>query len=76
LDVAHDNRAGVAVLHRHTKPVTNRGRHHVRLNPSAPKTWTCSWRIPPAGPPDDQRGMSVTLAVYDRHFPATWAAAA
>jgi hypothetical protein len=36
LGAAHDNRAGVAVLHRHTRPVTNRGRRHPRLNPIGP----------------------------------------
>lgn len=36
LAAAHDNRAGVAVLHRHTKPITNRGRRHARLNPISP----------------------------------------
>lgn len=33
LAAAHDNRAGLAVLHRHTKPITNRGRRHARLDP-------------------------------------------
>jgi hypothetical protein len=33
LAAAHDNRAGLAVLHRHCRPVTNRGRRHPRLNP-------------------------------------------
>lgn len=36
LAAAHDNRAGVAVLHRHTKPITNRGRRHARLDPLSP----------------------------------------
>jgi len=36
LAAAHDNRAGVAVLHRHTKPITNRGRRHARLDPISP----------------------------------------
>lgn len=36
LAAAHDNRAGIAVLHRHTKPVTNRGRRHPRLSPISP----------------------------------------
>ena len=33
LAAAHDHRAGIAVLHRHTRPVTNRGRRHPRLDP-------------------------------------------
>jgi hypothetical protein len=37
LGVAHDNRAGIAVLHRHTRPITNRGRRHPRLDPISPK---------------------------------------
>ena len=36
LAAAHDNRAGIAVLHRHTRPITNRGRRHPRLNPISP----------------------------------------
>lgn len=36
LAAAHDNRAGLAVLHRHSKPITNRGRRHPRLNPLSP----------------------------------------
>lgn len=37
LAAAHDNRAGVAVLHRHTRPITNRGRRHARLDPISPE---------------------------------------
>ncbi len=37
LAAAHDNRAGVAVLHRHTKPITNRGRRHARRDPISPE---------------------------------------
>lgn len=33
LAAAHDNRAGIATLDRHCRPVTNRGRRHPRLNP-------------------------------------------
>jgi hypothetical protein len=33
LAAAFDNRDGAAVLDRHTRPVTNRGRRHPRLNP-------------------------------------------
>lgn len=33
LAAAHDNRAGTAVLDRHCRPITNRGRRHPRLNP-------------------------------------------
>jgi hypothetical protein len=36
LAAAHDHRAGVAVLERHTRPVTNRGRRHARLHPVDP----------------------------------------
>lgn len=36
LAAAHDNQPGIAVLHRHTKPITNRGRRHPRLNPVSP----------------------------------------
>jgi len=33
LAVATDNREGIALLDRHTRPITNRGRRHPRLNP-------------------------------------------
>jgi hypothetical protein len=36
LAAAHDHRAGVAALERHTRPVTNRGRRHARLHPVDP----------------------------------------
>jgi len=40
LAAAHDNQPGIAVLHRHTKPITNRGRRHPRLNPISPDDLT------------------------------------
>ena len=36
LAAASDHRAGIAVLHRHSRPVTNRGRRHPRLDPIGP----------------------------------------
>jgi len=33
LAAASDNRHGIAVLDRHTRPITNRGKRHPRLNP-------------------------------------------
>jgi hypothetical protein len=36
LAAAPDHRDGIAILHRHTRPLTNRGRRHARLNPLHP----------------------------------------
>jgi len=36
LAAAHDTRAGIAELDRHSRPVTNRGRRHARLSPLSP----------------------------------------